>query len=1166
VNFEGLLTKLRERPDVRGREFERICKWLLENAPEYAARLERVWLWDEWPGRWGADAGIDLVAEDRGGGLWAVQAKHYDQAYAIRKADLDSFLSESSRPGFSYRLLISSTDHLGPTARRTLNAQEKPVGLLLRSDLAALGLAWPQSLAELHPVKARPKKPRPHQRRAIRDIVQGLDSRDRGQVVMACGTGKTLVARFLHDAISSRRTLVLVPSLSLLKQSLREWLAVGIFDYLAVCSDDTVTPDDTDAVVAATSELGVPVTTDVGEIASFLRRRGGGVVFATYQSSPRIAAAQAGRVPAFDLVVADEAHRCAGPQAGVFATVLDRAKIKARKRVFMTATPRYYTGRLRKEASEADWEIASMDDETQFGVVLHRLSFSEAIEHDLLSDYQVVVVGVTAQGYREMAERGAFVTIDGETITDARTLARQIGLLRAIRNHDLQRVVTFHTRIDSASRFATSLLGLVEWMPGELRPTGDLWAEHVSGKMTSGERETRLNRLRAVGVGERGILTNARCLAEGVDVPALDGVAFIDPRRSQVDVVQAVGRAIRKADDKTVGTIVIPVFVDENADPVDALESSEFDRVWQIVQALRDHDDFLADELDELRRELGRRGTEVGRPARIKFDVPLGIGESFARAFDTKVVETTTASWEFCFGLLQRFANREGHLNVPQQHVEDGYRLGAWINTQRFFRGVGRLHPDRAARLSALSGWIWDPLDARWEEGYTRLEQFDAREGHARVPSTHEEDGYRLGQWVVVQRSFREQGRLSDERAARLDTLPGWAWHAKDADWESGYAALERFVAHEGHASVPYKYVENGYRLGRWVVKQRYRATQRPDRVARLEALHGWVWNTKKSAWDDAFSYLETFVAREGHARVPQGHIEDDYKLGSWLNKQRSAYRVGRLSDERVARLKGLPGWDSDLHHKDNAWEKGYSTLQGFVAREGHVRVPQGYVEDGYRLGQWVGNQQAAYLAGRLSSDRIARLTAMPRWAWRRSYDDSWEEGFLRLQAFITRERHSRVSLGHVEHGYSLGVWVSRQRSAYRSNRLSEERSARLDALPGWVWNPNATAWESGYSRVEKYLAREGHAHVPVLHVDDDGYRLGQWVSNQRVAHKAGRLSKERSTRLAALPGWTWNAREARATSTLNDRRVSLAVRPHSRARQNSDDAPRGTPSSRCTG
>ena len=194
------------------------------------------------------------------------------------------------------------------------------------------------------------------------------------------------------------------------------------------------------------------------------------------------------------------------------------------------------------------------------------------------------------------------------------------------------------------------------------------------------------------------MLTNARCLTEGVDVPTLDGVAFIDPRRSQVDIVQAVGRAMRKADDKTVGTIVIPVFVDENADPEEALDSSEFDRVWQVVKALRAHDEVLAEELDELRRERGRRKTSGGRPGKIVLDLPVGVGVAFARAFDTKVVETSTASWEFWWGLLNRFVDRETSRPCSDRHVEDGYPLGAWANSQRKQFLTDRLTPDGSPR------------------------------------------------------------------------------------------------------------------------------------------------------------------------------------------------------------------------------------------------------------------------------------------------------------------------------------------------------------------------------------------------------------------------------------------------------------------------------------
>jgi predicted helicase len=196
-----------------GRDFERLCKWLLQNGPEYRTRIRKVWLWADWPGRWGPDAGVDLVAEEQDGSLWAIQAKHYDPAYAIRKADIDSFLSESARPAFTYRLLIATTDHLGPTARRTLDAQEKPVGTLLRSQLDSLEVAWPSSPKRLRPAAPRRKRPRLHQRRAVTDCVRGLASADRGQLVMACGTGKTLVGTKLSERMAAKRVLVLVPSL-----------------------------------------------------------------------------------------------------------------------------------------------------------------------------------------------------------------------------------------------------------------------------------------------------------------------------------------------------------------------------------------------------------------------------------------------------------------------------------------------------------------------------------------------------------------------------------------------------------------------------------------------------------------------------------------------------------------------------------------------------------------------------------------------------------------------------------------------------------------------------------------------------------------------------------------------------------------------------------------
>jgi predicted helicase len=241
MSLADLLDQLDPRPYVRGRQFERLCAWYLRNAPEYRHKIRQVWLWSEWPGGWGADAGIDLVAEDHDGHLWAIQAKAYDPSYSIKKADADSFLSESSRSQFSFRVLIATTDHLGSTARRTLDAQREPVTYLLRSQLELAQVAWPPSFTDLRPRRPPRKKPFPHVRQAITAVGRGFADQERGQLIMACGTGKTLAAMWIAERLGSIRTLVLSPSLSLLAQAVREWSANASepFEYLAVCSDQT---------------------------------------------------------------------------------------------------------------------------------------------------------------------------------------------------------------------------------------------------------------------------------------------------------------------------------------------------------------------------------------------------------------------------------------------------------------------------------------------------------------------------------------------------------------------------------------------------------------------------------------------------------------------------------------------------------------------------------------------------------------------------------------------------------------------------------------------------------------------------------------------------------------------------------------------------------------
>ena len=681
-----------------------------------------------------------------------------------------------------------------------------------------------------------------------------------------------LAALFIAEELQARRTLVLVPSLSLLSQTLREWSANASepFEFLPVCSDETVA--DPDSLTSNVSELGFPVTTDPAEIAAFLRRRGRRVLFSTYQSSPQIEEAyQLGRIPRFDLAIADEAHRCAGRVSKDFGTILDPNAIPARRLLFMTATPRYFTGRLRREAGEAQFEVASMDDEEAFGPVFHRLTFGEAIERDLLSDYRVAVVAVDDATYREWAEQGRFVTRDGEVIEDARTLAGQIGVAKAIAEYDLRRVITFHSRVKKARDFSLEIRDVIDWMPDEERPGGEFWSDFVSGEMPAGDRDIRLGHLRLVGEGERALLSNARCLGEGVDVPALDGVAFVDPRRSEVDIVQAVGRSIRRAGDKTVGTIVIPVFVEETKDPELALDDSTFKPVWDVVKALRSHDEELAEFVDSLRRGLGRGKKRPALPSKIVLEIPLRVGE-----------------------------------------------LGSWVTRQRVDkRRIDELpvaDRQRLKHLEDLPKWTWNPQDALWEEGLERLRLYCEEVGDADVPQSFStDDGYHLGSWVSTQRAFMREGKLSGERATALEELPGWVWDPKEALWWERYVLVEKFAEKEGHARVPFDSTVDGVDLGGWVIGQRNawrKGKIDPGRAGLLESLPGWVWNPHEAAWEDGFAHLERYVAENGSPQIAKSHVtRNGFRLGNWVHNQLNKHHRGALVEDRKTRLEEIPGW-----------------------------------------------------------------------------------------------------------------------------------------------------------------------------------------------------------------------------------------------------------------
>lgn len=650
--FDVLLDSYRDLADserMKGNYFEQLAANFLATDGVHALQYRNVWLWKDWPDRDGRkDNGIDLVAERQDGGFTAIQCKFYAEGHRIQKTDIDSFISASGKPPFTHRLIIDTTGReWSANADEMLEGQHLPVQRIGLSDFRNSNIDW--STYELTDPATAPrlfdkKQLRTHQHDAVEKALAGFEAHDRGKLIMACGTGKTFTALKIAERVAEReghaRILFLVPSLALMSQSLKEWsdeTSLPMHAY-AVCSDTKVgRQKNSDLTDVALHDLQIPATTDgqtlVTAMGSHELDEGMTVVFSTYQSIEAVSLAQKAGLADFDLVICDEAHRTtgatlAGSDESNFVKVHDNSVIAASKRLYMTATPRLFNDATKDKAQERDAILCSMDDEALYGPVFYRIGFGEAVTKKLLTDYKVMVLGVdesqvvsSFQG--QLADSNMELQIDdvAKLIGCWNGLAkRRSGMHEVSFGTDLapmRRAVAFNRDIKSSKLVETEFPDLVQVHLANLDnddPTDDLQVQvkHVDGGFNAITRAERLDWLKEDTDTTNPvcrILTNARCLTEGVDVPSLDAVLFLNPRNSMVDVIQAVGRVMRISEGKQFGYIILPIAIPEGMSTSQALQdNNRYKVVWQVLQALRAHDERMDASINQI--ELNHRAPE----------------------------------------------------------------------------------------------------------------------------------------------------------------------------------------------------------------------------------------------------------------------------------------------------------------------------------------------------------------------------------------------------------------------------------------------------------------------------------------------------------------------------------------------------------------------------
>ena len=625
----------------KGSSFERLVKAFLEWDKAQAQRFSRVWRWNDWPGYPGRDVGIDIVAEERDGGdLVAIQCKFYSPSTAIDRPKVNSFLGAYGAPEFAKGIFVSTSDLWNSNAENAIADFGKPVTRWGPDIFENSSIDW--SIFDLN----RPadlslrqtKNLRDYQDSALQDTITGFEDHDRGKLIMACGSGKTFTALRIAERVAGTggTVLFLTPSISLLSQSLIDWANDADLPLkpFAVCSDIRAGKRSSDDEDMSPYDLTETPSTNPEQLASGFRRadlrNNMTVVFSTYQSLDVVAAAQKRTtgVPEFDLIVCDEAHRTTGVSAkqltgkdeSNFQRVHDDGFIAGKKRLYMTATPRIYGDRARRKANESQLVLASMDDEQLYGPEFHRLGFGKAIELGILSDYKVVIFNV------DQEQAGVDLDdllSDSDSEVNMDNGARMVGCWNGLGKraaagldfggdpHPAKRAVAFSNTIRQSKQFEKYFPQVIKACINAAgdNPENSLRCEvdHVDGTQNAQYRAGRLAWLRKEpDAGICKILSNARCLTEGIDVSALDAILFLNPRKSEIDVVQAVGRVMRKSPGKQYGYIILPIAQASGADSAETVNASAYKAVWQVINAISAHDDRFEAKINQLALTIDR--------------------------------------------------------------------------------------------------------------------------------------------------------------------------------------------------------------------------------------------------------------------------------------------------------------------------------------------------------------------------------------------------------------------------------------------------------------------------------------------------------------------------------------------------------------------------------
>jgi len=917
------------------------------------------------------------------------------------------------------------------------------------------------------------KKPRPYQKVIIEKAVDELSRKDRATVVMPCASGKTLTALWIIERMEAKNVVVFVPTLGLLAQAAREFLTntkyrdVGC---LAICSDTNVVKG-IDEILPDPEELPFIVTDRVSVVQEYLKVDGSPVkfLFCTYHSSDILGLALQRSGITLDFAFFDEAHRTAGRLGAPFTYILLNENLPVYKRLFMTATLRVYSF-----INTAYANAHSMDNSSSFGRICAMMSFSEAVELGIICSYKVIVSVVDTSSLQlELLYDGE---VTGEEIP-ARDAAIRESISKALEKYGAKKVIIYHTTIEQAENFASRVLK--DYIRGyEIL--------HINSGMTGIQRHNIMERFRN---SERAIITNARCLTEGIDVPAVDLVVFADPKHSEIDIVQAIGRAMRISEGKTTGYVLLPLFLDKRSGESinEALFRCNYETVWSVLNTLSSVDEGFESWMALYRRNWGMEGMLFGGPDIIEVLTPPGVdARRIQESVGIFIVRRLSDVWEERYGELLRFKSEHGHIDLPYRT-----QLRQWLRSQR--QRWKYLTPERQKLLLEIG---FDPniitKETIWMEKFEELQAFKKQHGHIVVPSIN-----KLYYWLSRQKQYfkvltSEKQKLLLEMGFNPNII------SVETRWTERFEELRAFKKQNGHIRVP-----QNTKLSNWLKtqKQSWKNLTSEKRNLLLEIGYDPTIIFNEKRFMENLEELRTYKKQHGHIKGSSQQFD------SWFRSLRTRWNV--LSPEKRELLLEL-GFDPNP--TDSLWENKLKKLEAYAKEHGHCNVKN---SDSKSLSHYITLARRAYQEGRLPPDRIEALERLGiSWGigWERLFEDIYRQlaDYLAehgcLPSYYSTLSEEKLLIGRVVN----------LRKLYHAGKLSDENIRRLKELD-FSFSPVEERWQKRYRELEEYVLKGGDPNR--IHCKN---HLRGWVHGVIKIYKKGRLSQDKVELMEKL-GVIWD-------------------------------------------